>query len=110
MKRLHKRVIVWSVIVCLLLLVLPVPNGLLPKIPYLDKVEHFLLFAYITYVISRATSMWVAALGAVVLGLATEFVQCSLFWRDGSFGDFIADAAGVVSAYIVLKLFSHRKY
>lgn len=110
MKKLHKRIVAWSVVICLALLVLPIPNGILPNIPYSDKIIHFLIFAYITYVVSRITHFWSAALFAILLGLATEFIQCSLFWRSGTFGDFTADAAGAVSAYIVLKLFSHWKY
>ena len=107
MKRLHKRIIAWSVVVCLTLLVIPLPQ--MPNIPFLDKVEHFLLFAYITYVFSRAVPFWVAAFFAVLIGLATEFIQCALSWRDGSIEDFLANLAGVVAAYIVLKLFSHYK-
>lgn len=92
-----------------MLLLIPMSIEWIPNIPFADKVVHFLLFAYITYVASRVFPLWMAALFALTLGFGTEFAQSLTTWRSGDFFDLYADAAGVVAAYCVLRIFSTNR-
>lgn len=73
-------------------------------VPHLDKVVHFGLFLGLGWSLARALRSWGlvtlgSVLGALAGGLAygafTEWLQRPIAARDPSFGDWVADAAGV---------------
>lgn len=103
-----KHIVVYSTVGLLVLLVLPIPDSWSIDIPHIDKLEHFLLFGYITYVFSRIVPLWAAAFFALLLGVSTECVQYFLPYREGSLMDVVADALGVFSAVVILNLFSSK--
>lgn len=68
-----------------------------------DKVVHFLLFGLILWsfgVLFRRLPRMVAAGLVIAIGGAIELLQ-ALVGRDPSWGDFAADAAGVLAALLL---------
>lgn len=74
---------------------------------YLDKVAHFLFFAFMTYQALNALShkgviteiiMW-----SILLGFLTEFLQQFIPGRNMDIYDALADTVGVVFAYYFFK-------
>jgi VanZ family protein len=63
-----------------------------------DKIEHFGAYAFLAFlpaIHERKGFIVAAAVGAVALGVALEFGQLFLGWRDFEVADTVADAAGV---------------
>jgi VanZ family protein len=60
-----------------------------------DKVLHFSAYMVLAFVPAiHERRPFVAAIGAVALGIALEFAQLVSGWRDFEIGDMIADAMG----------------
>jgi VanZ family protein len=75
------------------------PMQALDSLQINDKIEHvaaYTALAFLPALHERRRFVIVAALGAVALGVALEYVQRFTGWRDFEVGDMIADAIGVV--------------
>lgn len=74
---------------------------------YLDKVAHFLLFAFITYQALNALlhkeGITDIIIWSILLGFLTEFLQQFIPGRNMDIYDAMADTLGVVSAYYFFK-------
>lgn len=103
---------IWAILV-LLLLVLPVDTDMVPdglSIPGLDKMVHMILFAILTFLIAKALDekgmqykVWILFVLVSLYGAATELIQLYLEGRHGDVYDFMADAAGVLIALLILR-------
>lgn len=74
------------------------PMRALDRLHISDKIEHFAAYAVLAFlpaIHERRGFIIIAALGAVGLGVALEFGQLSLGWRNFEIRDMIADAVGV---------------
>jgi len=89
--------IAWGLALTVVILcVIPAPQ--LVEVSNVDKVEHVLAFAALSFVFLRAYhrhTLWVIT-GCVVLGLAIELVQYFIPWRSAEFADLVADVFGVL--------------
>ncbi len=74
---------------------------------YLDKIVHFLLFAFLAYQALKAVIDKKyypdLLLGCILLGLLTEIVQQFIPGRNMDIYDGVADTLGVISAYYFYK-------
>jgi VanZ family protein len=81
--------------------VLPSDSGAmkaLDKLEISDKIEHvgaYFVLAFLPAIHERRRFVIAAAIGAVALGIALEYVQLYSGWRDFEVADMVADAAGV---------------
>ena len=112
--------ILWLIITCYGLFIpatrLPVEPFL--KIPYFDKIVHFGLFFTLCLFLMRPfrklnmNSYFMAALTSIGLGGMLEFIQHLLSsTRQSDIFDFLANAAGVLSALLFFRLFvENRKW
>lgn len=94
--------------VILVLLVLMIgPFGALEQATGVsDKIGHlvgFLAIALCIEILFPGRPRWQACAAALIVGAAVELVQ-SQVGRDASWGDLLADLAGVVLAYVVSPL------
>lgn len=65
-----------------------------------DKADHWAGFAALAFTIRPAWPRWPVALGAALLlawGGAIELIQIAIPGRDGSWGDWLADAIGIAA-------------
>jgi len=73
------------------------------SIPNIDKVVHLLIFGLPAYFFARWTGRtWLVAAVFVAHGALSEFIQGFIPGRDPDVFDFLADAAGVAVAVVVL--------
>jgi VanZ family protein len=95
--------ILWVIAILIVIIgsVLPsfsAPMRALDKLGINDKVEHvtaYLVLALLPSIHERAGMVVGAAIGAVLLGIALEYVQLYSGWRDFEVADMVADAVGV---------------
>lgn len=75
--------------------------GGVPRFQHLDKVVHFVAFFVLALTFHRAfpIPIWAALIILTGYGLAIEWAQDMLPYRQASIGDLIADAAGAVTYY-----------
>jgi len=82
-----------------------VPHVGPPVTLHIDKIVHSTGYAVLTMLMvwggPRRLGLLGAALTALVLGGSLEIAQTQVPGRDGSFGDFAANAAGVGIAMVV---------
>lgn len=74
------------------------PMRALNQLHISDKIEHmgaYLALAFLPAIHERRRFVIAAALGAVALGVALEYVQLYSGWREFEVADMIADAIGV---------------
>lgn len=74
------------------------PIRTLDKLAVSDKIEHMAMYAILAVlpaILERRRLVAAAALGAVALGVALEYVQLLSGWRNFEYGDMAASAAGV---------------
>lgn len=102
--RLSRVTILRALFVALLLAILvlsllPAPDTL-KLLSWQDKIEHFMLFAGLTWLglLAWQSRPWSVAAGILVYGVAMELAQSLTAYRVGDFGDWIADAIGVAAA------------
>lgn len=116
-KLLHKKwpALLWSVII-FILLAMP-SSGLesktLIKVPGLDKLIHFTLFAVYSWLWMRykaaqnrisKTNLFTIVISGCVFGILMEFVQLHPFVnRDFEWGDMMADGLGAASVLFLPK-------
>ncbi|MFK7980576.1 MAG: VanZ family protein [Saprospiraceae bacterium] len=74
---------------------------------YLDKVAHFLLFAFLTYqalkALIRKEKNTEIIIWAIFLGFLTEYLQQFIPGRNMDFYDALADSIGVFCAFYLYK-------
>ncbi len=74
---------------------------------YLDKVAHFLMFAFLAYQSLKAVvdtkNIPDLLLGCILLGFLTEFLQQFIPGRNMDIYDGIADTLGIACAYYFYK-------
>jgi len=74
---------------------------------YLDKVAHFLLFAFMAYqafnALENKEEISSVIVWLVLLGFLTEFLQQFIPGRNMDFYDALADTMGVVAAFYFFK-------
>ena len=74
------------------------PMRALSELDLNDKFEHTMAYAILTWLPAtheRRRTVAGAALGALAMGIALEYLQRYSGWRDFEIGDMLADAAGV---------------
>jgi VanZ family protein len=80
--------------------------SVIPSIAAIDKLGHFLMYGALGAVAARGWSrsrrrhaaVW-PLLAALLMGLADELNQSRLPQRSAEFGDWIADAAGILAGF-----------
>ncbi|MDX1705613.1 VanZ family protein [Pseudidiomarina sp.] len=79
-------------------------SGDLPRFEHADKVVHFGAFFILALTFHRAFPIpfWVALIILTAYGLAIEYVQNLLPYRQASMGDLLADAAGAAAYYLLV--------
>lgn len=84
--------------------------GDLPRFEHADKIVHFGAFFILALTFHRAfpIPVWVALIILTAYGLAIEYVQNLLPYRQASMGDLLADAAGAASYYLIAWWRYHR--
>lgn len=104
--------IVWLATVLVLLLV---PPGNLAaheslKLPGLDKIIHFMLFAILTFLFAKAIeehrlsmNVWTLGLSISAFAGITEIAQTFIKNRNGDILDLCADVLGVIAVLLILK-------
>jgi VanZ family protein len=95
----------WAgVVVVIVTSLIPAPPRLIP-IEQGDKLEHILAYAGLMFWFAQVyvelrTRWWVAGM-LIALGIGLEYLQGWTGWRDFSYADMAADAAGVVFGWSV---------
>ena len=112
--------VLWFALICYTLLIPAedIPMSPLLKIPHFDKIVHFTLFFVYCLLLIRsfrktALNQWIfAPLTALIFSALLELGQHTMsVSRSSNFYDFIANAAGVLSAILFYSLFvSNRKW
>jgi VanZ family protein len=83
------------------------PSDAVPTVSLSDKIQHGSAFAALTlaYGLLFPCRRVAVILGVAALGLAIEVLQAVMpFGRRAEFGDLVADAAGVVTGLLLLRL------
>lgn len=98
--------LVWAGVIWLIGGATRLPTG--PEAPGLDKVAHFLMYGVLGWFAGRG---WIAAGGtmhrawplvlALLLGAADEYRQASLPGRSSDVADWLADAAGIGTGFLL---------
>ena len=111
-KRVLRMIWVLAILTVVIGSLLPSDSGpirALDRLPIGDKLEHlaaYLVLAFLPAIHEKHRFVFLAALGAIALGVGLEYVQRYSGWRDFEIGDEIADAIGVcvgVAAGIVVR-------
>ncbi len=92
-----------SFIISLVLLFMP--GSAEPGLPYVDKVAHFLLFAWLAFfgLINFRKSFWVVS-ALIFYSIITEFIQYYFIpGRDLELMDTIAGVAGILAVLLLIK-------
>lgn len=90
--------IITVIIVALSLVPSPVPMST----GHLDKAAHFIMYGAAAWTYLRATRyMMTAVVLCALLGIILETVQHFLGWRSFSFGDIVANCAGIAAAAFI---------
>jgi len=90
----------------LIMIVLPI-NLHLQIIPYFDKFAHFGATGLMTLLLLRFTSIRKAVLITFLLFTGAEWLQYYLPNRGASLGDFLANTAGIFTAWTLYALFPY---
>lgn len=77
------------------------------KIPHLDKVAHFVVFAGLAFLLDMGFNIKKAYAITLlsVYGFAVEMIQDTLPTRTASIGDMVADVCGIFCYYLFLRTF-----
>ena len=101
----RNRILIPSLLLVLIATLMPGDGKIAGN--YLDKVAHFLLFAFLTinilYKYENSFKLIDYLLFCVLLGFATEFAQQFIPGRGLDFYDAVADTLGIVVAFFVYK-------
>ena len=91
------------------------PPGYLPtsELPFswVDKVQHIIVFGGLCVIGSKGylERPYSLMLGLLVFGGIIEIGQFATGWRHMDFGDFVADAVGIMIGWITFRLFHKRR-
>ena len=88
-------------IIIMLLALMLAPISLPHFFPYMDKVGHFLVYAIITFMLSRVLTIRKAVFISVVVGAGVEFSQLFIASRDFEALDVAANTFGAVSCWFL---------
>jgi VanZ family protein len=98
----------WALLVWLIGGAESLPSDRLPQTRGLDKVAHFAMYGVLGWLAGRG---WVVSglrrgrmtivLAVVMLGAADELRQARLPGRSAEFADWLADAAGAATGYVL---------
>lgn len=80
--------------------------------PSLDKLAHFLLFAFVSmnacyYFINDKKAMWLVSIFIATLPFGTEYIQSFIDGRNYDNLDIIADIIGIIAGIISYFLFKN---
>lgn len=95
----------FGVVMVIVLSLIPSP----PTLPVVqgDKLEHIASYGSLMFWFAQAYLRWRErrwiAVGLVALGIALEYVQGWTGWRDFSYADMAADAAGVALGWLIAR-------
>ena len=108
------RWVFWLACVVLIILALLPPDYLPPVEPHFswgDKALHAAAFAGLCLIGSWAylRRSYSLMLGLLVLGGGIEIAQFATGWRHMSFGDFVANAVGIMIGRVAFHLMQKRK-
>ncbi len=102
-----------TALVILFLCVIKLPeSGSQATIPHLDKLVHFLMFLFLSFVYyleKRALTLLIA-LFLAFYGAFIEFVQYFLPYRSADFFDWLADVLGILAVFPAIKIFEKLKH
>lgn len=100
----------WALFV---LVIMSIPGNRIPSVPEinLDKLVHLAVFGFLFLLFVWAGNQpWVVALGCIAFGIATEIWQHYVaIGRYGDLYDAIADALGVLLAWVVWTWIQRRQ-
>ncbi len=101
-----RALFVAALVVTLVLALRPVaPHE--PWLPHLDKLRHLAAFAVLwTLGAWGALRAWPLAVGLLAFGGAIELLQGLTATREASWGDWVADAAGLAVGHVIASRWS----
>lgn len=78
---------------------------------WIDKIQHFIVFGGLCVIGSKGylERPYSLMLGLLVFGGVIEIAQFATGWRHMDFGDFVADAVGIMIGRIAFHLLQKRK-
>lgn len=88
-----------------------VSTGAVPRFEHADKVVHFGAFFVLALTFHRAfpIPIWAALIVLTLYGVAIEWLQEMLPYRDASLGDLVADALGAAAYYAIAYWYYRRQ-
>lgn len=98
------QIIIGIVVVIMVTILMPVDLQL-SYIPYIDKVAHVTAACIMTLALAMVLSIRKAILITFLLFTGAEFLQYYLPNRGMSLGDFVANTAGILGAWIIHSYF-----
>ncbi|MEO2267137.1 VanZ family protein [Pseudoalteromonas pernae] len=109
-RRVYQGLFLVSLIICTVLFAKEVKGAAVNLFPHVDKVAHFGIFFILAFIMDKAFKIPLVA--QIVLlcayGAAIEWMQDMLPYRQASVGDFIADASGAASYFVLHYLWQKR--
>lgn len=83
-----------------------VPNPPSANVAHADKIEHFIAYLLLgTWFAGILPTRWLSVfIGLAALGGAIELVQIASGYRDGEWGDFLADCLGAAAGIGLARL------
>lgn len=106
-----RRTTFWAFLLAVVVLSL-LPGDRLPAVfAWWDKAQHALGFALLTGLglAAYAHTRWRLPVGLLLLGAAIEIAQGASGWRTGDWQDLLADAIGILGAWLLWRMFSMRR-
>lgn len=111
---LHRGLVVgfWALALCVAVLsLMPVAYLPPPVFSLWDKAQHALAFAALAALglLAYPRRPWRLAVGLLAFGGAIELAQAATGWRYGEWGDWLADAVGLVAGSALAWRTWHRR-
>ena len=109
-RRVYQGLFLVTLVVCTVLFAKEVKVAAVNLFPHVDKVAHFGIFFILAFIMDKAFKLplVVQIILLCLYGAAIEWMQNMLPHRQASMGDFIADAAGAASYFVLHYLWQKR--
>ncbi|MCG7543408.1 VanZ family protein [Pseudoalteromonas sp. MM17-2] len=110
-RRVYQGLFLITLVVCTLLFVQEVKGSVTQLFPHVDKVAHFGIFFVLAFIMDKAFRIpfIVQVILLLLYGGAIEWMQDMLPYRQASFYDFLADAAGAASYFVIHYLWQKQR-
>ncbi|MEM0514110.1 VanZ family protein [Pseudoalteromonas sp. YIC-827] len=109
-RRVYQGLFLISLVVCTMLFAKEVKGAAVNLFPHIDKVAHFGIFFILAFIMDKAFKIpfFVQVILLSLYGAAIEWMQNMLPYRQASIGDFIADASGAASYFVLHYIWQKR--